>query len=84
MVISTTDMLAEVIRDRRIRRSLNQEQVGQLVGIKQTTISALENHPERSRVETLFKILSALGLELHIADKTAAPDSQPDQGATPW
>lgn len=84
MLIPTMDVLSEVIRDRRVVRKLNQGQVGQLVGIKQTTVSALENRPEKSRVETLFKVLSALGLELHIVQKDAVTQEQSDDWEQPW
>lgn len=84
MLLSTMDVLAEAIRDRRTSRKLSQEQVGQLVGIKQTTVSALENRPEKSKVETLFKVLSALGLELHVTDKDAPAGGQTGQWEEPW
>lgn len=84
MLIPTLEVLAEAIKDRRTGRKLSQEQVGQLVGIKQTTVSALENRPEKSKVETLFKVLSALGLELHVADKDAPAGGQAGQWEEPW
>ncbi len=34
-------------------------------------------------METLLKALPALGLELNLADKAAAPDTQAGQEATP-
>jgi HTH-type transcriptional regulator/antitoxin HipB len=84
MLIPTLEVLAEAIKDRRTRCKLSQEQVGQIVGIKQTTVSALENRPEKSKVETLFKVLSALHLELHVVDKDAPEGEQIGKWEQPW
>jgi len=46
--------------------------VGNKVGIKQDTVSTLEIHTSSSTVETLFKALSALGLELVVREKSRA------------
>ncbi|MBA3535950.1 MAG: helix-turn-helix domain-containing protein [Tatlockia sp.] len=53
----------------RKKLKLSQSAVGNLVGLKQKTISAFENKPESIQLETLFKILSALNLDLTISDK---------------
>ena len=38
------------------------------------TISALENHPEGSSIESLFKLLSALDLEIVLQPKLHVED----------
>lgn len=61
------------------RKSLNLTQVeaGQRVGLLPKTISALESYPERCTIESLFKLLSALNLEISLnAKQSKAGDSQ--------
>ncbi len=72
MILHSTQELAEYIRDRRKRQKLSQAEVGDRVGIKQATISSFENNPEGTKLETLFKLISALDLELQIIPKEKA------------
>lgn len=53
----------------RKKLKLSQSAVGNMVGLKQTTISAFENKPESTQLDTLFRILSALNLDLSLSDK---------------
>ena len=68
-LVSTSKQLALILRGIRKTRGLSQEAAGKKVGLLPKTISALENHPESSSIESLFKLLSALDLELLIAPK---------------
>jgi len=72
MILHSTQELAEYIRDRRKRQKLSQAEVGDRVGVKQATISAFENNPEGTKLETLFKLISALDLELQVIPKEKA------------
>jgi HTH-type transcriptional regulator / antitoxin HipB len=69
MILHSTQELAEYIRDRRKRQKLSQAEVGDRVGVKQATISSFENNPEGTKLETLFKLISALDLELQVIPK---------------
>jgi HTH-type transcriptional regulator / antitoxin HipB len=69
MILHSTQELAEYIRDRRKRQKLSQAEVGDRVGVKQATISSFENNPEGTKLETLFKLMSALDLELQVIPK---------------
>jgi HTH-type transcriptional regulator / antitoxin HipB len=40
--------------------------IADLVGLRQETISAFENKAERTKLDTLFRILAALNLEIHV------------------
>ncbi|STY29664.1 DNA-binding transcriptional regulator [Legionella wadsworthii] len=64
MLIHSPQELAIVIKNQRKKLNLSQAEVADLVGLKQKTISAIENNPENMRLSTLFKILSALRLDL--------------------
>ncbi|AIU87133.1 MULTISPECIES: helix-turn-helix domain-containing protein [Pectobacterium] len=69
MKITSAGMLAHAMRDERKKHKLNQSQVAESMGIKQSTVSDFENHPEGTRLETLFKLLAALDLELHLSKR---------------
>lgn len=66
MHITSPEMLANFVHEIRKKSAKSQREVAELVGIKQVTLSSFENKPEATKVATLFKLLSALGLELHI------------------
>ncbi|ASQ46551.1 helix-turn-helix domain-containing protein [Legionella clemsonensis] len=69
MLIHSPHELAMLLKNRRKLLKLNQAQVGSLVGLKQKTISAIENNAENIRLNTLFRILSALDLDINISPK---------------
>jgi HTH-type transcriptional regulator/antitoxin HipB len=75
MKITSPETLALTLKNTRRDQSLTQQSVAELVGVKQATISAFENYPEKSRVETLFKLLAALDLELQVT-KRDQPNEQ--------
>ena len=68
-IARTPQQLGQTLKSRRARLKLSQTDVGLKVGIKQDTVSALEIRTPSSSVETLFKALSALGLELVVREK---------------
>jgi HTH-type transcriptional regulator / antitoxin HipB len=65
----TPQQLGQALKARRTSMKLSQTTVGNKVGIKQDTVSVLEIHTPSSTIETLFKALSALDLELVIREK---------------
>lgn len=73
MKITSPELLAQTLKNARTDHQLSQRATAERVGIKQTTVSSFENHPERSQVETLFRLLSALNLELHITAREQSP-----------
>ncbi|MBP9763969.1 MAG: helix-turn-helix domain-containing protein [Gammaproteobacteria bacterium] len=79
MLIHTPKDLALMVIDQRKKLKLSQSQVGALVGVKQTTISAFENKPENTKLETLFNILSAVNLEINLSGKDKSLTTE-----TPW
>jgi len=56
--------LGYLLKDARVRRGLTQAETGRSVGLDQTVISRIENGRHALRVDTLFRILGALGYEL--------------------
>lgn len=67
--ISTPSQLTHALRSVRKSRGLSQSDTGKLVGLLPKTISALENHPSSTTLDSFLKLLSALDLELIIAPK---------------
>ena len=72
MLINNPKELATFVKERRQKLKLNQAAIGKSVGVKQQTVSNLENNPEFARLATLYKVLSSLGLELHLIPKEEA------------
>jgi len=67
--VSTPVQLGQILRDRRSSLRLTQYKAGQTVGLLPKTISALEISPEGSSISSLFKLLSALDLEIILRPK---------------
>jgi HTH-type transcriptional regulator / antitoxin HipB len=70
-IARTPEQLGQVLKSCRQLRGLTQSAVGSKVGTKQSTISEIETHSASASVDTLYKILSALGLALVLRDQTA-------------
>ena len=70
-LVVTPHQLAQVLKGYRRSRHLTQYQAGAIGGVMQKTVSSLETAPQRTSVETLFKLLSALNVELVVRDKMA-------------
>ena len=74
--VNSAKALGRVIRDQRKLLGLNQASAGRLVGVHQTTLSAVERGISNVKIDTLLKLIAALRLELLI---------QPIQSQeTPW
>lgn len=64
ILATSADQLGQVLKGVRKNLGLTQDQVGQKVGIHQKEISKMENGMSRTSVERLYRLLSALELEL--------------------
>lgn len=69
MLIRSHKELALFVVNQRKKLKLSQTEVGNLAGLKQKTISAFENKPESTKLDTLFHILSAVNLDIKISPK---------------
>jgi len=74
MLARSLKELALLVADYRRQLGLTQAEVADRVGLKQKTISAFENNPERTMLSTAFLILSALHLETQIQPKHKKSD----------
>lgn len=73
MFVRSPKELALLVTNQRKKLKLSQAVVGKLVGLKQQTISEFEIKPESTQIDTLFRILSALNLDIELSakDKTS-------------
>lgn len=69
MFTSSPKELALLVANRRKNLKLSQAQVGKLVGLKQQTVSDFEKKPEGTKLDTLFRILSAVKLDVTVLAK---------------
>lgn len=91
MKITDPKTLSIYLRDERRRRDLSQAKVGDLVGLRQGTVSKFESMPEKVQLDTLFRLLSALELELSVKPKSKSTQNEnsdsaatADQWAEEW
>ena len=54
------DLIAEAIKEVRLKRNLTQAQLGKLVGVQKAQISKLESGNSDLRFETVLRVFSAL------------------------
>lgn len=66
MLIHSPNELARYYRDQRKQRNISQTDIANEIVIRQDTISKFENKPENVRLDTVFRLLATLDLELHI------------------
>ncbi|GAB7213931.1 MULTISPECIES: helix-turn-helix domain-containing protein [Dickeya] len=69
MKVTNSKQLSSYLKDVRITQKLSQGKVASKVGIRQDTVSSFEQHPDSTKLETFFKILSALNLELTVTPR---------------
>lgn len=78
MLVRSPKELALLVISHRKKLKLSQAEVANLVGLQQKTISAFENKPEGTKLNTLFLILSAVKLDIRVLakDKVSSAESQ--------
>ncbi|MCF6808538.1 helix-turn-helix domain-containing protein [Thiotrichales bacterium 19S9-12] len=72
MLVHSPHDLSMLIKNQRKKLNLTQQAIGDLVGLKQKTISAIEKNPENIKLSTLFRVLTALNAEIKIVAKDAS------------
>jgi HTH-type transcriptional regulator/antitoxin HipB len=66
MKVTNSRQLSAYLKDIRLNQKQSQTDTAKKVGIRQDTISSFELNPDSTKLNTLFKILSALNLELEV------------------
>lgn len=59
------ELIGDMIKMARKKRSLTQAQLGEMIGVKKAQISRLENSSGNVTLETVMKIFNALGAQLN-------------------
>ncbi len=70
----TPKQLGSALRQRRRSMKLTQGQLAGLIGLRQATISDVENGHEGSKLSTVLSMLAGLELEIHIAPRSQGGD----------
>lgn len=71
--VRTAKQLGNLIREERKRRSMSQQELANLVGTGQKTISAIENGNEGATLDTVFRLLAVLQLEIALSPRALTP-----------
>jgi DNA-binding XRE family transcriptional regulator len=59
------DLLGQAIKQARQERNLTQEELGELVGVKKSQISKIENSTTDARFRTVLRVFQALGAKIN-------------------
>ncbi len=62
------ESIIETIVKTRKNKGLSQKQVAELTGLKQPAIARIENNANSPQLDTLIKIVDALGLKIEVKD----------------
>lgn len=60
------DRIGRLIKEARIKRGLNQSQLGELIGVKKSQIAHLESGRNNVTIETMKRVFGALNAEVRI------------------
>jgi len=69
-IARTTKDLGNVLRQARKARNLTQADLAARAGIWQRTVSNIETSASGAKVDTIFDLLAALDLDLHIVPRS--------------
>ncbi len=69
-IARTTRDLGNVLRNARKAQKLTQAELAARAGIWQRTVSNIETSASGAKVDTIFDLLAALDLELHIVPRS--------------
>lgn len=70
----TPKQIGACIRLQRKRRGLSQRELGDQTGLRQETISLIENGNAATRMDTMLGVLAALDLEFQICPRSTSDD----------
>jgi len=59
------EIIGQMIKQARKERKLTQEQLGDIVGVKKSQISKLENNANSATIDTIVRVFKALKAEIN-------------------
>jgi HTH-type transcriptional regulator/antitoxin HipB len=63
------DVIGRMIKQARKERKLTQEELGEIVGVKKSQISKLENNANSATIDTIVRVFKALKAEINFKVK---------------
>ena len=77
------NQLKQHLRSLRQAKGLTQARLGELVGLPQSRIAEFEADPSVARIDLLFRVAAALGVQVVLRDKAVGSVAEPPAGAEP-
>jgi HTH-type transcriptional regulator/antitoxin HipB len=77
-IVQSPKSLGSAIKRQRKVKQLNQQQAGSAFKLDQTTVSSIEQGAAGTRLETIFRMLAALDLEMVIRPKKTTSNKTGD------
>ena len=74
--ITSPEILGKALRKHRKDLKLTQTELGNKYNLTQKTISQIESGLPGVQLATLFKVLSALKMEIHLKDRTQSENEE--------
>ena len=71
LIVNSPKTLGQAIKRLRKSKKISQSAAGEPLRIHQTTMSNIEKGAEGTQIETLFRVLAALNLEMIIRSKSS-------------
>jgi HTH-type transcriptional regulator/antitoxin HipB len=72
-IVRTSKQLGAAIRRHRRSARLSQAQLGAKTNLRQATISALERGEPGTELRTVIDVITALGIEIVVRDRSQGP-----------
>ncbi|MDH5694531.1 MAG: helix-turn-helix domain-containing protein [Gammaproteobacteria bacterium] len=74
--ITSPETLGKALRHHRKLQGLSQTEAGRKFNLTQTMVSNVESGVEGVQMSTVFRYMSALGLEMSLSPRTKAGDEE--------
>lgn len=72
-IVRLPSQLGAIIQSERLRRNMTQQQLANLIGKQQKTISAIENGSDGTKLDTLLTLIAKLDLDIQIVPRARKP-----------
>lgn len=69
MIVRTENQLGALIRTARKKKEWRQVDLATQASMRQQLVSEIENAASSSRLDTILKVLAALGLDLNVTER---------------
>lgn len=73
-LIRTPKQLGNLIRTARKKADLSQSQLGEMTGLRQETISLIENGNPATRIDSILSVVAMLELDLDLGTRKKSAD----------